>query len=81
MSLLLKTILTAVVILTFALAGLAIAVLVRKNGKFPDTHIHSNKYLREKDIHCAHKEDNLEQMKAREKNIFRNLKYIKRTGE
>ena len=73
----LKTILMAVILLIFAFAGLAIAILVRRNGRFPDTHIHSNKYLREKDIHCIQKEDNLEQIKARRKDIFRNLKYLK----
>jgi hypothetical protein len=72
---LLKILLPAVIILTLAFIGLAISILFRKNGRFPDTHIHSNKYLQEKDIHCVQKEDALEQRKARKKTDFRNLKY------
>jgi hypothetical protein len=73
----LKTLLPALVILALIFAGLGITILIKRNGKFPDTHIHSNKYLREKDIHCVQKEDNMEQSKARNKDIYRNMKYIK----
>jgi hypothetical protein len=74
----LKTLLPALVILALIFAGLGITILIKRNGKFPDTHIHSNKYLREKDIHCVQKEDNMEQSKARNKDIYRNMKYIKK---
>jgi hypothetical protein len=73
-----KILLPAIVILTLVLLGLGITILVKRNGKFPDTHIHSNKYLREKDIHCVQKEDTMEQSKARNKDIYRNMKYIKK---
>jgi hypothetical protein len=72
-----KTLLPAIVILTLVLLGLGITILVKRNGKFPDTHIHSNKYLREKDIHCVQKEDNMEQAKGRKKDMFKNMKYRK----
>lgn len=74
----LNTLLPALFIVSLVLAGLGIAMLIRKKGKFPDSHIHSNKYLREKDIHCVQKEDNLELMKGRNKIIYRNMKYIKK---
>jgi hypothetical protein len=74
----LKTLLPALVILVLIFAGLGITILIKRNGKFPDTHIHSNKYLREKDIHCVQKDDNMEQSKARNKDIYRNMKYIKK---
>jgi hypothetical protein len=73
-----KILLPAVVILTVAVVGLGLTMLVRKNGKFPDIHIHSNKYLRERDIHCVQKEDAMEQKKGRDKEKYRNMKYIKK---
>jgi hypothetical protein len=72
-----KILLPAIVVLTLVFLGLGITILVKRNGKFPDTHIHSNKYLREKGIHCVQKEDKTEQEKGRKQNIFKNMKYIK----
>jgi hypothetical protein len=72
---LLKILLPAIILLTLAFTGLAISILIRKNGRFPDTHIHSNRHLQEKDIRCVQKEDASEQRKARKKPDFRNLKY------
>jgi hypothetical protein len=71
------TLLPAILVLAVGLAGLAITILVRKNGRFPNTHIHGNRHLQKNDIHCAQKEDHDEQMKALEKDKFRNLKYRK----
>jgi len=72
-----KTLLPAIVILLLGFAGLAISILVRKNGRFPNIHIHSNKILQNKDVHCIQKEDRDEQAKAQEREKFRNLKYMK----
>jgi hypothetical protein len=72
---LINILLPAILLLTLAIIGLAISVLFRKNGRFPDTHIHSNRFLQEKDIRCVQKEDESEQQKARKKMNFRNLKY------
>ena len=72
----LNILLPAIVLLLLGFAGLALNLLVRKKGSFPDFHIHSNKYLQENDIHCIHKEDSMEQFRAREKEKFRNLKYL-----
>ena len=73
----LHTLLPAIVILGLGLAGLAITMLVRKNGRFPNTHIHGNRHLQKNDIHCVQKEDQEEQQKAAEKDKFRNLTYRK----
>jgi hypothetical protein len=73
----LHTILPAILILGAGLAGLAITILVRKNGRFPNTHIHGNPHLQSNDIHCVQKEDRDEQLKARERDKFRNLKFRK----
>jgi len=71
----LNILLPAILILLLGFAGLAISILIRKNGRFPNTHIHGNRHLQKNDIHCVQKEDHDEQLKAREKDKFRNLKY------
>jgi len=77
MSEFMKTLLPAIVILAFAFAGLAITMLVRKGGKFPNTHIHGNKHLNDKGVVCASSDDKNEQEKAGKQMIFKNLKYIR----
>ena len=74
----LNILLLAIVILLLGFAGLAISILVRKNGRFPNTHIHGNKFLQDNDIHCVQKEDRKEQKMAQERERFRDLKYIKK---
>jgi len=71
----LNILLPAILILLLGFAGLAISILIRKNGRFPNTHIHGNQHLQKNDIHCVQKEDRDAQMKAREQDKFRNLKY------
>ena len=77
MSEFMKTLLPAIVILAFAFAGLAITMLVRKGGKFPNTHIHGNKYLNDKGVNCVRSDDRTEQEKAGKQLIFKNMKYIR----
>ena len=48
----LKIILLAVILIALSIAGLAIKILLTKGGKFPNTHISGNKYLRQKGIYC-----------------------------
>lgn len=52
--------LIVVVLLAIALAGLAITILVKKGGKFPEIHIGRNKAMKKLDIHCANTTDRLE---------------------
>lgn len=40
-------------LLAIAVLGLALTILLKKNGKFPDTHVGHNKELRKKGITCA----------------------------
>ncbi|GHT30497.1 hypothetical protein AGMMS49574_10310 [Bacteroidia bacterium] len=51
------TSLIAVIILLVCVALLSISILIKKNGKFPDTHIEGNKTLRDKGIYCAASQD------------------------
>lgn len=52
--------LITVILLTIVVIGLAITIILKKNGKFPDIHIGENKALRDKGIHCATTQDRLE---------------------
>lgn len=69
----LKVILLAIVIMALVMVGLAIQILFKKGGKFPNTHIGSNKYLKSQGISCAQTEDKIEQAKARKELRFKQL--------
>jgi hypothetical protein len=49
----LKLLLLAVGLLGIAFLGFALQILIKKNGKFPETSISKNKALREKGITCV----------------------------
>jgi hypothetical protein len=70
----------AVIIIGLSLAGLAITVLIKKNGRFPNTHIHGNKYLNEQGISCVQTYDNQEQKKANAKIDYNTLTLDKKNG-
>ena len=42
-----------VILLGLALIGLGLTMLIKKNGKFPETHIGKNKAMKERGISCA----------------------------
>ncbi len=45
------------ILLGIALIGLGITMLIKKNGKFPETHIGKNKAMKERGINCANTTD------------------------
>lgn len=49
----LTTLLLTVIIIVICVVLLAIKVIVKKGGRFPNTHVDGNKALGEKGIHCA----------------------------
>lgn len=49
----LTTLLLTGIIIVICVALLAIKVIVKKGGEFPNTHVSGNKALREKGISCA----------------------------
>lgn len=53
----LKLILLALIILAIAFVGMGLTILLKKNGKFPNTHISQNKALRKQGIQCASHEN------------------------
>lgn len=69
----LKVMILAIVIMGLVFAGLAIQMLIRKDGKFPNTHIGSNKYMKENGVTCAQTYDKIEQAKARKEFRFKKI--------
>lgn len=71
----LKVILLAVLVLGIGMAGMAIRILVKRGGKFPNTHISGNKYLKSQGIYCSQTQDKIEQRNAWKKNTFEKLEF------
>jgi hypothetical protein len=73
--------LVAIVLVAIAFVGLAISVLIKKKGKFPNIHIGSNKHMRDRGITCAQTYDKMEQAKAKGKFGFKELSIIRDAGK
>jgi len=69
----LKVVILAIVIMALAFVGLAITMLFKKGGKFPNTHIGSNKYMKDNGVTCAQTFDKIEQAKARKELRFKQI--------
>ena len=72
----LLVLLAAVVLVAIAIAGLAITILLKKGGKFPNTHVSGNKYLKQKGIYCSQTQDRLARSSAYKKVDYGNLKIV-----
>ncbi len=57
---LVKVFIIVAILLGLAFIGLGITMLIKKNGKFPETHIGRSKAMKERGIHCANTTDRLE---------------------
>lgn len=69
----LKVLLLAIALLGIAMAGMAVTILVKKGGKFPNTHIGGNEYLKQNGIFCAQTQDKIDQANAYKKTDFDHL--------
>ena len=69
-----KIILMAIALVTIAFLGLATQMLLKKGGKFPNTHVSGNKHLIKQGIHCYQSQDRIEQANARKEIDFKNVK-------
>lgn len=49
-----------VILIGLSLVGLGIGMLLKKGGKFPNTHIGRNKAMRDRGIDCANSTDRKE---------------------
>ena len=52
-----KTALLSTLIIAISFALLAITIIIKKNGKFPNTHIGGNKHMRKRGIKCVQSQD------------------------
>ena len=69
----LKVIMLAIVLMALVVIGLAIKTLLKKGGKFPDTHIGSNRYMKDHGVTCAQTFDKIEQANARKELRFKQV--------
>jgi len=53
----LELLIISAVLIALAMLGLGISMLVRRDGRFPDTHISHNKEMRKRGITCAQHSD------------------------
>ncbi len=72
----LLAVIIAIVLLAIAILLLGIRIFFVKNGKFPDTHIGSNKAMREKGISCATSQDREAQKRIKQTNTSDIIKQI-----
>ena len=64
----------AVLMVGIAFALMAIRMLIKKGGKFPNTHVSGNKYLKSQGVSCATSYDRMEQQKVRKQVNLKDLK-------
>ena len=63
----------AVGIMAIVVLSLAIQIFFTKRGKFPNTHIGANPYMKEHGVTCAQTYDKMEQAKVRKELRFKEL--------
>ena len=71
-----KIVLLAVALLSLAMFGLATQILLKKGGKFPNTHVSGNRHLRKQGIACAQTQDRIEQSKVKKKIDYKNITFL-----
>lgn len=69
----LKVLLLTVVLMGLIMAGLALSILLKKGGKFPNTHISGNEHMKARGVTCAQSYDKMEQAKVRKELRFKEL--------
>lgn len=69
----LTVILLAVGLMALAMVAMAISILIKKGGRFPNTHVSGNKFLRSEGIYCAQTQDKVEQKKGWAKVNFKKM--------
>ena len=52
-----KTLLITLLIIAISFALLAITIIIKKNGKFPNTHVGGNREMRRRGIKCVQSQD------------------------
>ncbi len=70
----LKIFLLAIALVSIAFLGLATQILLKRGGKFPNTHVGGNKYLKSQGIACAKTQDRIERAKVENHIDFKNVR-------
>ncbi|MDR2909806.1 MAG: hypothetical protein LBV47_00345 [Bacteroidales bacterium] len=70
----LKVILVSIVLIAIAVVGLTVNILVKKKGKFPNTHVSGNEYLKRNGVYCSQIQDRLEQDQIKKKVNFNDVR-------
>lgn len=70
----LKIILLATALVSIAMLGLATQILLKRGGKFPNTHVGGNKHLKKQGIACAQTQDKMERAKVNRQVDFKDVK-------
>lgn len=52
-----KTLLFTTLIIAISIALLSITIIIKKNGRFPNTHVGGNKAMRKRGIKCVQSQD------------------------
>jgi hypothetical protein len=73
---LLKVFLLSLGILSIAMVGLGLTMLFKKGGKFPNTHVSGNKYLKRNGVYCSQTQDRLEQLNSKKKIAFKSVTFV-----
>ena len=68
-----KTLLYTLLIIAISIALLSITIIIKKNGKFPNTHVGGNKHMRKRGIKCVQSQDR----EARKENPHRIAERVK----
>ena len=63
-------------LLALSMVGMAITILVKKGGRFPNTHVSGNKHLKKNGVYCSQTQDKLEQRNAYKDLKFGNVKFV-----
>lgn len=65
----------AVALVAIAFIGLAVQILFKKGGKFPNTHVGGNPYLQQQGISCAKTQDRIEQARLQQEVDFKKIRF------
>ena len=52
-----KTLLFTLLIIAISVVLLSITIIIKKNGRFPNTHVGGNKHMRKRGIKCVQSQD------------------------
>ncbi|MDX1284609.1 MAG: hypothetical protein R3182_06345 [Draconibacterium sp.] len=71
----LKVILIAVALVSIGMLGMAITILIKRGGKFPNTHVSGNKYLKKQGVYCTQTQDKIAQREAYKKVNYKKVSF------